>query len=257
MLHIQRYGLSMNRKPVVIIFLMTGVFVLVMNSKRAKSAKEIAGLEHSQVDAVGTKESLSRPSRVAGIGDSGRWGQISRASGDTKLIYDPQMHKDDPKYAREVDRLVTIRDAHALLQAADPEVKSGAFEIFQVFSNHFGEDVALNQLRLTYCELAGIYFYRERMVEVERRQREEKTFSEETIKDSISAEELSVKKVIAFSKARISLDLGIPTDSFFESLYASQIKKGAFARDNRLEPGQPIVAPEEETQGEESQEESP
>ena len=56
MLHIQRYGLSMNRKPVVIIFLMTGVFVLVMNSKRAKSAKEIAGLEHSQVDAVGTKE---------------------------------------------------------------------------------------------------------------------------------------------------------------------------------------------------------
>ena len=239
----------MNRQLGIIVFLMTGVFVLVMNSKRAKSAKEIAVLEHSQVDAAGTKESLSRPSRVAGIGDSRRWEQISKASGDTKLIYDPQMHRDDPKYAREVDRLVTIRDANALLQAADPEVKSGAFEIFQVISNHFGEDVALNQLRLTYCELAGIYFYRERMVEVERRQREEKAFpfSEETIKDSISAEELSVKKVIAFSKARISLDLGIPTDSFFESLYALQIKKGVFARDNRLEPGQPIVAPEEDS----------
>ena len=33
---------------------------------------------------------------------------------------------------------------------------------------------------------------------------------------------------------------------FFESLYALNIRKGIYPREDRLEPGEPVVAPDEE-----------
>ena len=117
------------------------------------------------------------------------------------------------------------------------------------------------QLRPTYCELAGISQWRDFLKEKESKIGESfPTYREipaELKNDYLSGDELLVKKGIAFSRARLSLELGMPTESFFESLYALNIRKGIYPREDRLEPGQPIVAPEEETQGEESQEESP
>ena len=66
--------------------------------------------------------------------------------------------------------------------------------------------------------------------------------------DYLSGDELRVKKGIEFSRARLSLELGTPTESFFESLYALNIRKGIYPREDRLEAGQPIVVPEEEPQ---------
>ena len=47
------------------------------------------------------------------------------------LIYDPQRHRDDPVYAREVDRLLTIQEAKSLLQDLDPVIRA---EITQAVS---------------------------------------------------------------------------------------------------------------------------
>ena len=36
------------------------------------------------------------------------------------------------------------------------------------------------------------------------------------------------------------------TQEFFDSLYALDIRKGIYPREDRLEPGQPVVSPDEE-----------
>jgi hypothetical protein len=170
------------------------------------------------------------------------------------LIYDPQRHRDDPVYAREVDRLLTIQEAKSLLQDLDPVIRAETTQVYQVLSNYFGGDVAMIQLRPTYCELAGISQWRDYLKKRESKIGESfPTYREipaELKNDYLSGDGLRVKKGIAFSKARLSLELGMPTESFFESLYALNIRKGIYPREDRLEAGQPIVAPEEEPQDE-------
>ena len=170
------------------------------------------------------------------------------------LIYDPQRHRDDPVYAREVDRLLTIQEAKSLLQDLDPVIRAETTQVYQVLSNYFGGDVAMIHLRPTYCELAGISQWRDFLKEKESKIGESfPTYREipaELKNDYLSGDELLVKKGIAFSRARLSLELGTPTESFFESLYALNIRKGIYPREDRLEPGEPIVAPEEEPQEE-------
>jgi len=170
------------------------------------------------------------------------------------LIYDPQRHRDDPEYAREVDRLLTIQEAKSLLQDLDPVIRAEITQVYQVLSNYFGGDVAMIQLRPTYCELAGISQWRDYLKERETKIGESfpmyREIPAELKNDYLSGDGLRVKKGIAFSKARLSLELGTPTESFFESLYALNIRKGIYPREDRLEPGEPIVAPEEEPQEE-------
>jgi len=166
------------------------------------------------------------------------------------LIYDPQRHRDDPEYAREVDRLLTIQEAKSLLQDLDPVIRADITQVYQVLSNYFGGDVAMIQLRSTYCELAGISQWRDKLKEKESKIGESfPTYREipaELKNDYLSGDELLVKKGIAFSRARLSLELGMPIESFFESLYALDIRKGIYPREDRLEPGEPVVAPDEE-----------
>ena len=166
------------------------------------------------------------------------------------LIYDPQRHRDDPEYAREVDRLLTIQEAKSLLQDLDPVIRADITQVYQVLSNYFGGDVAMIQLRSTYCELAGISQWRDKLKEKESKIGESfPTYREipaELKNDYLSGVELLVKKGIAFSRARLSLELGMPIESFFESLYALDIRKGIYPREDRLEPGEPVVAPDEE-----------
>ena len=166
------------------------------------------------------------------------------------LIYDPQRHRDDPEYAREVDRLLTIQEAKSLLQDLDPVIRADITQVYQVLSNYFGGDVAMIQLRSTYCELAGISQWRDKLKEKESKIGESfPTYREipaELKNDYLSGDELLVKKGIAFSRARLSLELGMPIESFFESLYALDIRTGIYPREDRLEPGEPVVAPDEE-----------
>jgi hypothetical protein len=170
------------------------------------------------------------------------------------LIYDPQRHRDDPEYAREVDRLLTIQEAKSLLQDLDPVIRADITQVYQVLSNYFGGDVAMIQLRPTYCELAGISQWRDYLKERETKIGESfpmyREIPAELKNDYLSGDGLRVKKGIAFSRARLSLELGTPTESFFESLYALNIRKGIYPREDRLEQGEPIVAPEEEPQEE-------
>ena len=170
------------------------------------------------------------------------------------LIYDPQRHRDDPVYAREVDRLLTIQEAKSLLQDLDPVIRAEITQVYQVLSNYFGSDVAMIHLRPTYCELAGISQWRDYLKERETKIGESfpmyREIPAELKNDYLSGDGLRVKKGIAFSRARLSLELGTPTESFFESLYALNIRKGIYPREDRLEPGEPIVAPEEEPQEE-------
>ncbi|MBM3850735.1 MAG: hypothetical protein FJ396_11240 [Verrucomicrobia bacterium] len=83
------------------------------------------------------------------------------------LIYNPQRHRDDPEYAREVDRLLTIQEAKSLLQDLDPVIRADITQVYQILSNHFGGDMAMVQLRPTYCELAGISQWRDFLKEKE------------------------------------------------------------------------------------------
>lgn len=238
----------MANKILVFLLVITLIVTAVVNFKDAKSGWNAAGSEVSGEIVPETPQGSSEPLAAEVRKQFWRRGQILSASVNTQLIYDPTLHRDDPKYARELDRQLTIYDARALLRAADPLVQSGALQVFQVISNHFGEEVALNQLRSTYCELAGIHFFRERMIKAEMRLRSELTTSDEELKDSISAEELYVKKTIAFSKARLSMVLGSPSDSFFEALYSVKVERPINnPREDRLEPGQPILAADEDS----------
>ena len=114
------------------------------------------------------------------------------------LIYDPQRHRDDPEYAREVDRLLTIQEAKSLLQDLDPVIRADITQVYQVLSNYFGGDVAMIQLRSTYCELAGISQWRDKLKEKESKIGESfPTYREipaELKNDYLSGDELLVKK---------------------------------------------------------------
>jgi hypothetical protein len=180
--------------------------------------------------------------RIGGTQNSRR----SPAKPGENLIYDPQRHRDDPEYAREVDRLLTIQEAKSLLQDLDPVIRADITQVYQILSNHFGGDVAMVQLRPTYCELAGISQWRDFLKDNGESLPLYRGVPAELKKDYLSGHELPVKKGIAFSKARLSLELGMPTEVFFDSLYALDIRKGIYPREDRLEPGQPVVAPDEE-----------
>lgn len=243
-----RYNPLMNRIIATGLGATAFVIALFINSRDGKSSKTASEGENYQGIVARTRQSSGEPSPDSEVGQIGRRGQILKASGDTELVYDPNLHKDDPKYARELDRQLAIHDARALLQVADPIVQSGTLQVFQVLSNYFGDEVALKQLRSTYCELAAICFYRERMMKAESRLRSETGYPEELIRDSISAEELYVKKTIAFSKARLSMALDFASDSFFESLYNVKVEKSiSNPREDRLEPGQSILAADEDS----------
>jgi hypothetical protein len=242
----------MNKFAWALVLMMVLVLTLLVNTRSKDSTRHRLDLDLPQ--ELPADENRPQAGRVQNP-------RRSPAKLRENLTYDPQRHRDDPEYAREVDRLLTIQEAKSLLQDLDPVIRADITQVYQVLSNYFGGDVAMIQLRPTYCELAGISQWRDFLKEKESKIGESfPTYREipaELKNDYLSGDELLVKKGIAFSKARLSLELGMPTESFFESLYALNIRKGIYPREDRLEPGQPIVAPEEETQGEESQEESP
>jgi len=239
----------MTNKILVFLLVITLIVTAVVNFKDAKSGWNAAGSEVSGEIVPETPQGSSGPLAAEVRQQFWRRGQKFSASGNAQLIYDPKLHRDDPKYARELDRQLTIYDARALLRAADPLVQSGALQVFQVISNHFGEEVALNQLRSTYCELAAVHFFRERMINAEMTLKSEPVYSDEELIDRISYEEVYVKKFIAFSKARLSMVLEFPSDSFFESLYSVKVERPINnPREDRLEPGQPIFVADEDSQ---------
>lgn len=224
-------------------FLLMTVFglTLLVNIRSKDSTRHrlhLDSLQELPADRSGT--------RIGGARNS----KGSSSKPKENLIYDPQRHRDDPEYAREVDRLLTIQEAKSLLQDLDPVIRADINQVYQILSNHFGGDVAMVQLRPTYCELAGISQWRDFLKEKESKIGESfptyREISAELRNDYLSGDELLVKKGIAFSKARLSLQLGMPTEVFFDSLYALDIRKGIYPREDRLEPGQPVVSPDEE-----------
>jgi len=235
----------MNKFAWAIVLMVVLVLTLLVNIRSKDSTLQRLDLDSPQE----LPADENRPQ--AGRGQSPR---RSPAKPRENLTYDPQRHRDDPVYARELDRMLTIQEAQSLLQDLDPVIRADITQVYQVLSNYFGGDVAMIQLRPTYCELAGVSQWRDFLKEKESKIGESfPTYREipaELKNDYLSGDELRVKKGIAFSKARLSLELGMPTESFFESLYALNIRKGIYPREDRLEAGQPIVAPEEEPQDE-------
>lgn len=231
----------MNKFAWAFVLMVVLVLTLLVNIRSKDSTRHRLDLDSPQELLAGGSAPL------IGKGNNPRR-SLSKKS--ENLIYDPQRHRDDPEYAREVDRLLTIQEAKSLLQDLDPVIRADITQVYQVLSNYFGGDVAMIQLRSTYCELAGISQWRDKLKEKESKIGESfPTYREipaELKNDYLSGDELLVKKGIAFSRARLSLELGMPIESFFESLYALDIRKGIYPREDRLEPGEPVVAPDEE-----------
>ena len=231
----------MNKPAWAFVLMTVLVLTLLINLRSKDSTRHrlhLDSLQELPADRSGP--------RIGGTQNSRR----APAKPRENLIYDPQRHRDDPEYARAVDRLLTIQEAKSLLQDLDPVIRADITQVYQILSNHFGGDVAMVQLRPTYCELAGISQWRDFLKEKESKIGESfPTYREipaELRNDYLRGDELLVKKGIAFSKARLSLELGMPTEVFFDSLFALDIRKGIYPREDRLEPGQPVVAPDEE-----------